>query len=153
MFFGAGLMEELMKAVPALIGLAIALRVPGNAANPQTSRYLDWLRVSSPLEGLMIGLAAGAGFIFVETLFQYVPNTVNTVTKTSGAGSGFANGFALLLPRVLQGVIGHMAWAGISGYFMRPGGALSGVHDQIARVWLVGAGATACAVEFVELFG
>jgi RsiW-degrading membrane proteinase PrsW (M82 family) len=118
MFFGAGLMEELMKAVPALIGLAIALRTPSNAANAPTSRYLDWLRVSSPLEGLMIGLAAGAGFIFVETLFQYVPNTVAAVTKTAGAGSGFANGFALLLPRVLQGVIGHMAWAGISGYFI-----------------------------------
>ena len=118
MFFGAGLMEELMKAVPALIGLSIALRAPSNAANPQTSRYLDWLRVSTPLEGLMIGLAAGAGFIYVETLFQYVPNMVNTVAKTSGAGAGFANGFALLLPRVLQGVIGHMAWAGISGYFI-----------------------------------
>ena len=118
MFFGAGLMEELMKAVPALIGLSIALRMPSNAANAPTSRYLDWLRVSTPLEGIMLGLAAGAGFIFVETLFQYVPNTVAAVTKTSGAGSGFANGFALLFPRVLQGVIGHMAWAGISGYFI-----------------------------------
>jgi RsiW-degrading membrane proteinase PrsW (M82 family) len=118
MFFGAGLMEELMKAVPALIGLSIALRTPVNTTNAPTSRYLDWMRVSAPLEGLMIGLAAGAGFIFVETLFQYVPNMVDTVAKTSGTGSGFANGFALLLPRVLQGVIGHMAWAGISGYFI-----------------------------------
>lgn len=118
MFFGAGLMEELMKAIPALLGLIIAMRMAGHAANAPTSRYSDWLRVSSPLDGLMFGLAAGAGFIFVETLFQYVPNMVNTVAKEHGVGSGFANGFALLLPRVLQGVIGHMAWAGISGYFI-----------------------------------
>jgi RsiW-degrading membrane proteinase PrsW (M82 family) len=118
MFFGAGLMEELMKAIPALIGLSIALRVPNDTPNTQTTRYLDWLRVSTPLEGLMLGLAAGAGFIFVETLYQYVPNMVEQVTAKSGAGAGFANGFALLLPRVLHGVIGHMAWAGISGYFI-----------------------------------
>ena len=118
MFFGAGLMEELMKAIPALIGLFIALRMTSTATNAPASRYLDWLRVSTPLEGLMIGLAAGAGFIYVETLYQYVPRIVEGVAKTSGAGAGFANGFALLLPRVLHGVIGHMAWAGISGYFI-----------------------------------
>lgn len=118
MFFGAGLMEELMKAMPALIGLSIALRMPNDTANAPSTRYLDWLRVSTPLEGLMLGLAAGAGFIFVETLYQYVPNTVEQVAKSSGAGAGFANGFALLMPRVLHGVIGHMAWAGISGYFI-----------------------------------
>lgn len=117
MFFGAGLMEELMKAVPALIGLQLALR-----SSPPTTdlkgRLVDALTVRTPLDGIMIGLAAGAAFIYVETLYQYVPNTVTQVAKTHGAGSGFANGFALLFPRVLHGVVGHMAWAGISGYFI-----------------------------------
>ena len=117
-FFGAGLMEELMKAVPGLIGLFIALRMTGGAPNAPRGGVMDWLKVTTPLDGLMFGLAAGAGFIFVETLYQYVPNTVATVTKSAGAGAGYANGFALLIPRVLQGVIGHMAWAGISGYFI-----------------------------------
>lgn len=138
MFFGAGLMEELMKAIPALIGLSIALRTPSNAANASSSRYLDWLRVSSPLEGIMLGLAAGAGFIFVETLSMYVVPRAAELAKTAGAGAGWAYGFSLLFPRVLHGVIGHMAWAGISGYFIGlvaryPGSMIK----LLAIAWLV----------------
>ena len=116
MFFGAGLCEELTKAVPALIGLLIATRFA--EGKPADFAPLDWMKVTSPLEGMMIGLAAGAMFIYDETLFQYVPNTIAEVTKSSGAGAGFANGFALLLPRTLQGATGHMGWAAISGYFI-----------------------------------
>jgi RsiW-degrading membrane proteinase PrsW (M82 family) len=117
-FIGTGLLEELTKAVSALIGLSIALRTSGDAANAPASRYLDWLRVSSPLEGMMVGIVAGASFVYVETLYQYVPDQIETFAKSAGPGAGVAFGFALLFPRVLHGAIGHMAWAGISGYFI-----------------------------------
>ena len=120
-FFGAGMQEELTKAIPTLIGMFFAVtalnrpQVPG--VPPQKS-FIDYLKVTSPLEGMLFGLAAGASFIAVETLGQYIPDTVNAVTQTDGSGAGFANGFALLFPRVLQSIIGHMGWAAIFGYFI-----------------------------------
>lgn len=118
MLFGAGLMEELLKAVPALIGLVIALRLrktrrPGNFLT-------RGLALEGPVDGLLVGAAAGAAFILFETLLQYVPNTINTVMQNTKGDQGIALlfGFMLLLPRVLNGIIGHMAWAGISGYFI-----------------------------------
>ncbi|HEY4980740.1 MAG TPA: PrsW family intramembrane metalloprotease [Pseudolabrys sp.] len=139
-FFGAGLLEELTKAVPALIGLFLVLRTPSTAANAPASRYLDWFRVSTPLEGIMFGLAAGAGFIIVETLGQYVPKHVGDITKVAGEGFGLAEGFALMVPRVLQGVIGHMAWAGIFGYFIGLVARYPGSMIKLLTIgWLVAA--------------
>lgn len=118
MFFGAGLMEELLKAVPALLGLAIALylRRSGKPGNFVTRN----LALDGPVDGLLVGAAAGAAFILLETLMQYVPNTINQVMQNTKGDQGVALlfGFMLLLPRVLNGIIGHMAWAGISGYFI-----------------------------------
>eukprot|EP01037_Dinobryon_pediforme_P014605 gene14605-14729_t len=108
-FFGAGMLEELVKAVPALIGLFMGF----SAAKSKIRSFdiLSFLKVTSPIEGMLTGMAAGAAFIFIETLFQYVPDAYNGV-------NGFAGGFALLIPRVLQGFTGHMGWAAISGYFI-----------------------------------
>ena len=120
-FFGAGLMEELIKAVPGLIGMSIALQARSmqvRSNQPVSSGFPDWLKVQTPLEGILIGMAAGAAFIFIETLYQYVPDTIEAVTKAGGEGFGIAAGFALMLPRVLNGVVGHMCWGGISGYFI-----------------------------------
>ena len=117
-FFGAGLLEELVKALPGLLGLTAALTMMRNPARAKPAGIVRWLVVTTPLEGLMLGVASGAGFIFSETLFQYVPGQIAKVTHLAGLGVGVAAGFGLLLPRVLQGSIGHMAWAGISGYFI-----------------------------------
>ncbi len=120
-FFGAGMMEELIKAVPGLIGMSIALQARSMQARsnqPASAGFPDWLKVKTPLEGILIGMAAGAAFIFIETLYQYVPDTIEAVTKAGGEGLGIAAGFALMLPRVLNGVVGHMCWGGISGYFI-----------------------------------
>lgn len=117
-FFGAGLLEEFVKALPGLAGLYIGLHMTKGAVNTNPSSIAKWFGVATPLEGLMIGVASGAGFIFAETLFEYVPNIIGAVAKHHGIGAGVANGFALLIPRLLQGSIGHMAWAGISGYFI-----------------------------------
>lgn len=112
MFFGAGLCEETLKATPALIGLWIGRRAL--AGKPVQLPGLCWYKVTSPIEGMMIGLAAGTMFIFLETLFEYVPR----VMRQGGGLEGVANGFWLLFPRTLQGITGHMGWAAISGYFI-----------------------------------
>ena len=104
-----------------------------------------------PLDGLMFGLAAGAGFIFVETLFQYVPNMVNTVRE------GIRRRFRLcqrLRAAAAARAAGRHRSHGLGRHLRllhRPGGALSQVDDQTAGDRLGGAGVAACVVELVEL--
>lgn len=118
MFFGAGLMEELMKVT--LVGLGAYMTVnAAKWAKTIPEGLFNALRIRGPLDGLMMGLFGGAGFILIETWTQYVPNTVMEVTKASGnEAGGFAMGLMLLFPRVIGGMVGHMAWAGITGYFI-----------------------------------
>jgi RsiW-degrading membrane proteinase PrsW (M82 family) len=116
MFFGAGLMEELMKAVPILfaLGLAYWLRATNSTGNVVTRN----LALQGPLDGVLMGAAAGAGFIALETMFQYVPNAMREAGGGGNAALGALHGVLLMLPRVLNGLVGHMAYAGIFGYFI-----------------------------------
>jgi RsiW-degrading membrane proteinase PrsW (M82 family) len=119
MFFGAGLMEELMKAIPVLFGAALTLfAAKMRSGIPPT--LFDLLRVRGPLDAILMGVASGAGFIFIETWDQYVPGIVNQVFKaTKGNDLGaFGLGLMLLFPRVINGLAGHMAYAGIFAYFI-----------------------------------
>ncbi len=111
-FFGAGLMEELLKGVPILIGAAITMwGLRGKVA--------DYFRVRGPLDGVLMGLGAGAGFVFIETGGQYVPNFTELVAREVGNEfAGFTFGATLLIPRVFQGLSGHMGWCAIFGYFI-----------------------------------
>lgn len=129
MFFGAGLMEELMKVTLVIFGAYIAVNaVDWQKRLPKT--LYDWISVRGPLDGLLMGLYGGAGFILMETGAEYIPLTFERIQKESGDGfMGIAGALMLLLPRVTQGMVGHMAWAGITGYFIglaviRPGNAL-----------------------------
>jgi RsiW-degrading membrane proteinase PrsW (M82 family) len=117
MFFGAGLMEELMKAVPALFGLAIAMR-PLPLTETPTKPYLGLFRCSTPLEGILLGVAAGAGFSYVESVYLFVPDNAQYVANTALWEGNFVNEIRMLLPRILHGAIGHMCWAGTAGYFI-----------------------------------
>jgi RsiW-degrading membrane proteinase PrsW (M82 family) len=101
-FFGAGLMEELLKAIPIFTALAIGrvLRSP----------FREKIGVWEPLDGILLGTASAAGFTLVETLVQYVPDTIQA--------KGELAGLQLLVPRVLGAVAGHMAYSGIFGYFI-----------------------------------
>ena len=118
MFFAAGLAEELIKVFLVLIGAFFTVRAA--VIKPKIPAMLfDALRIRGPLDGLLMGLFGGAGFILVETWGQYVPNIVNSVMEQSrndimAAGTGLM----LLFPRVVGGIVGHMAWAGITGYFI-----------------------------------
>ncbi len=118
MFFGAGLMEELIKVLPVLAGAYITI----NAAQWQprlNDKLFQLLQIRGPLDGLLMGLTGGAAFIFIETGVQYYPDAVRgLIQQTGDAGAGLASGLLLLLPRTFSGLVGHMAWAGITGYFI-----------------------------------
>jgi RsiW-degrading membrane proteinase PrsW (M82 family) len=117
-FFGAGLMEELIKVTLVLAGAYIVIN-RADWKDKLPAWLFDAISIRGPLDGLLMGLFGGAGFILVETAMQYVPNdVVRMATSTGNLNAGFASGLMLLLPRVIGGMVGHMAWAGITGYFI-----------------------------------
>ncbi|MDY7013023.1 MAG: PrsW family glutamic-type intramembrane protease [Cyanobacteriota bacterium] len=111
MFFGAGLMEELLKALPILAALWLGRIV----RQPQIR---DRVGVIEPLDGILLGSASAVGFTLIETLGQYVPTIIHNTAQQSGEGLGQLLGLQLLIPRVLGSVAGHMAYSGYLGYFI-----------------------------------
>ncbi|BAY32503.1 FHA domain-containing protein [Nostoc carneum NIES-2107] len=110
MFFGAGLMEELLKAIPVLAALIIGILLP----SPWRERIGIW----EPLDGILLGTASAVGFTLLETLGQYVPVITQNVAQQAGVGTGQLVGLQLLIPRILGSVAGHMAYSGYLGYFI-----------------------------------
>lgn len=110
MFFGAGLMEELLKALPVLAAFLLGrlLRSP----------WREQIGVWEPLDGILLGTASAIGFTLLETLGQYVPDIIDNVTFQAGDSSGELLGLQLLIPRLLGSVAGHMAYSGYFGYFI-----------------------------------
>ncbi len=102
MFFGAGLMEELLKALPVLIAYFIGNSLP--------SPWRERIGIREPLDGILLGTASAVGFTLLETLGQYVP----AITQNGGQ----LVGLQLLIPRILGSVAGHMAYSGYLGYFI-----------------------------------
>lgn len=107
-FFGSGLLEELLKALP-IMGFYLLGRA-------FTSPRREDVGVGEPLDGILIGSASAVGFTLFETLGQYVPGTMAEVAKQMGADAGLRAGLELLIPRILGDVAGHMAWSGWFGY-------------------------------------
>ncbi len=107
-FFGAGLCEELTKALPVLIALGIGRMLH--------SPWRERVGITGPLEGLIIGAASACGFTLHETMTQYVPRIMKDVGQHLGDAGGALYGLELEIPRILGEVSGHMAWAGYLGY-------------------------------------
>ncbi|WP_416666937.1 PrsW family glutamic-type intramembrane protease [Egbenema bharatensis] len=111
MLFGAGLMEELLKAIPVLL----AYWVGRTLRSPWRERIGVW----EPLDGILLGTASAVGFTLIETLGQYVPSIIHDVTLQAGdGGTGQLVGLQLLIPRILGSISGHMAYSGYFGYFI-----------------------------------
>jgi RsiW-degrading membrane proteinase PrsW (M82 family) len=109
-FFGAGLMEELLKALPILAAYILGLVL----GSPWRERIGVW----EPLDGILLGTASAVGFTLIETLGQYVPNLIQDVTLQAGEDAGQLFGLQLLIPRILGSVVGHVAYSGYFGYFI-----------------------------------
>ncbi len=71
-FVSIGLPEEIFKAVPIVLGVYIAKKL---LTRSPANHPLRQLAVLEPLDGILIGAAAGLGFAFYETMFQYVNGT------------------------------------------------------------------------------
>lgn len=118
MLFAAGLMEELMKATPILIGAWLTFQATKSPAMQSQIPY-KLMHVRGPLDGALMGIFAGGGFIFLETAFEYIPRFANqTLQQTNDPAQAIAMGMMLLLPRVFGGIVGHMAYSGLFGYFI-----------------------------------
>ncbi len=108
-FFGAGLLEELLKALPVFLFYFIGRKM----SSPKRERIGVW----EPLDGILLGAASAVGFTLFETLGQYVPGTIAAHTAQHlGVEAGLLAGLQLLIPRILGEVAGHMAWSGWFGY-------------------------------------
>ncbi len=111
MFFGAGLMEELLKALPIFALWLVGLKL--------SKRWRSRIGISEPLDGILIGAASAVGFTLTETLGLYVPNIIQSVASQAVSSEiAELTGLQLLIPRVLGSVAGHMAYSGYFGYFI-----------------------------------
>jgi len=110
LFFGAGLLEELLKALPVFAAYFLGRLLK----SPLRERIGVW----EPLDGILLGAASALGFTLLETFGQYVPQAINSVGQQAGSGAGILVGLQLLIPRILGSVSGHMAYSGYFGYFI-----------------------------------
>ncbi len=108
MFFGAGLMEELLKALPLLVLALIGLG--------RSTRWRDRYGIREPLDGILFGTASAMGFTLLETMGQYVPAIIQNTTLQVGADASEAQGLQILIARLLGSIAGHMAYSGYFGY-------------------------------------
>ncbi len=108
MFFGAGLMEELLKALPLLVLALIGLG--------QSTGWRDRYGIREPLDGILFGTASAMGFTLIETMGQYVPAIIQNTTLQVGADASEAQGLQILIARLLGSIAGHMAYSGYFGY-------------------------------------
>lgn len=120
-FVNAGVTEETYKALPLLALLALG----ASQFRPWNERF----GLREPLDGIILGVFAGAAFSFVESSFFYFSKLLvelgSTIPRNAPAEMlemhiiGLrAKAGELLIPRLLHNLAGHSAWAGLFGYFI-----------------------------------
>ena len=109
MFFGAGLMEELIKALPLFFICLLGIG--------RSNRWRDRYGIREPLDGILFGTASAMGFTLLETMGQYVPEIQNMALQAGiGVPDAQTQGLQLLIARLLGSIAGHMAYSGYFGY-------------------------------------
>ncbi|MBS7704647.1 PrsW family intramembrane metalloprotease [Chelatococcus asaccharovorans] len=133
-FVGAGALEELYKALP-LLALAI-LGLVCRSGPP----HLRAISLTEPLDGIALGVASGAAFALLETIYQYYPQAItNTMTALKDHPdsvrqlAGLLYGLEVLVIRAISQIGGHMAWSGYLGYFI----GLAVLRPKAAPLYLV----------------
>jgi Ca2+/Na+ antiporter len=108
----------LLLPLHAVVSIFIHNRRKGTAY--YQSKFYQMLRVRSPLDGLMLGVAAGLMFTLIENAAQYVPAAGTEVLQQQPGADALAalRELLTLIPRSLDSFLGHFGWAGISGYFI-----------------------------------
>lgn len=125
-FISAGLCEELLKATPILVCLAIA------RFHRRDGSLLDWFALKGPLDGLLMGVASALLFTFWETLEGYV---AQAVSSDANVLAGLLSGLVQTMLRILDSYAGHVGYSGIFGYFI----GLAATHRSHAgRLILIG---------------
>lgn len=114
-FFGSGLMEELMKSLPALLGLYLARRT-ADSGGPAAG-FFDALRCSTPMKGMMIGFAAGVGFVYVDVCYHVIASSGIYVLNIEYPHIDLGE-FQRLSQRILSGVVSHVFWTSSAGFFI-----------------------------------
>ena len=129
--FGTGLGEEGFKALPLLglaamtVGFAVLSRRVASRWRALLCGITEHFGLREPLDGIVLGAAAGGGFFIYETLVQYVPQALDNPNAEAGAFDGLVD----LLARGLPQLTAHSAYTGLFGYFiglavLRPGMAV-----------------------------
>ncbi|TNE51164.1 MAG: PrsW family intramembrane metalloprotease [Deltaproteobacteria bacterium] len=121
-FFQAGLTEELLKSMPVWVTLAFSGLLARRYSQLFTKGRMH------PLVAVVIGAASAVGFMLVETLLGYAPQL-----RQQGVSS---LGLMVVIPRMLTGLCGHVAWAGILAYFL----ALSRYYKWRGSLAILGLG-------------
>lgn len=121
-FFGAGMAEETLKIVPVLLMIGFGVWSVGRLARP-VGRFMKAFEAVSVLDCVLAAMASGAAFILIETYGQYYYGQIQNSLEQGGENQtalviGVVNALQLSIPRSLQGIVGHMAWTGIFGYFI-----------------------------------
>jgi RsiW-degrading membrane proteinase PrsW (M82 family) len=120
-WYVVGLCEEAFKALPlfALIALGAGLaflgrRVPGRLG-AVLAGLAKHVRISGPLDGIILGVASGTGFFLYETPVIYMPRLMGAANDN---GTQAFNGLVALLGRGLPTLTNHCAYSGLFGYFI-----------------------------------
>lgn len=121
-FFGVGLREEIFKSLAVFLAFFVAK----NAAD----KYGRYIRITEPLDGILLAIASGLGFAISETVFLYAAMAQQRLSgqlQQHNLPADLANeighlyAFYLTFRRSVLGIAGHAAYSGYLGYFIGMG--------------------------------
>jgi protease PrsW len=133
----AGLLEhEVLRQLPTLSVVAIAVSEEAAKLLVPLTILLMGRRYRAPLDGLLIGVASGAGFAVLETMGYAFVTLVNTHGSLTAVDD-------VLAVRGVLSPAGHMAWTGLTAsalWLAAAGGWSRRATGQAVAVYLAALG-------------